>query len=64
MTAAIVGSGPRIGRAMVVALGIDLACIVVFVAVGRENHGVTRGDVGSRVAAGDEAAAPGRPVEG
>ena len=30
-------------RVAIVALGIDLLCIVVFVALGKENHGVHRG---------------------
>ena len=34
---------PRFSRAAVVSLAIDLLCIVAFVAMGKENHGVHRG---------------------
>ena len=43
-TGAPTGSNPsRFTRASILPLALDLVCIVIFVALGKENHGVHRG---------------------
>ncbi len=43
MTAPVSEKQLVFGRAAFIALGVDLACILLFVAMGKENHGVQLG---------------------
>ena len=43
MTAPVSEKHPGFGRTALIALAVDLACILLFVALGKENHGVQRG---------------------